>query len=55
MLTNEYFKISTRIENEHDIVLDNVSLIITVPSHFRNKGIKFTFEFINANANREIF
>lgn len=38
MLTNEYFKISTRIENEHDIVLESVCLTITVPPHLRNKG-----------------
>lgn len=39
MLTNEYFKITTRIENDQDIVFENVSLIITVPQHLRNKGI----------------
>lgn len=40
MLTNEYFKITTRIENDQDIVFESVSLIITVPPHLRNKGIK---------------
>lgn len=39
MLTNEYFKITTRIENDQNIVFENVSLIITVPQHLRNKGI----------------
>lgn len=41
MLTNEYFKMTTRVDNDHDIVLEDVSVGITIPAHLRNKGMKY--------------
>lgn len=38
MLTNEYFAVTIRIENPSDMLAENVSLLITVPVHLRNKG-----------------
>ena len=39
MLTNEYFAVTIRIENPSDMLAENVSLLITVPAHLRNKGL----------------
>lgn len=39
MLTNEYFRVTTRIDNENDILVEDVSLSITIPKNLLNKGI----------------
>lgn len=36
MLTNEYFKITTKIRNDFNNVLENVTFSISIPSHLRN-------------------
>lgn len=42
MLVNEYFHIVTSIANSsHSIVLQNVGMSITIPSHLKNKGTVF--------------
>lgn len=41
MLTNEYFGIMIRIENEFDMTLENVNLSLLIPTQFHNKGIFF--------------
>lgn len=39
MLTNEYFGITIQISNDFEMLFENVSLLITVPAHLRNKGL----------------
>lgn len=38
MLTNEYFEVTIRVKNSFDLLAENVSLLITIPVHLRNKG-----------------
>lgn len=37
MLINEYYKITTNLTNNHDGVIDNVSIIISLPTNLLNK------------------
>lgn len=38
MLTNEYFRAESIINNTFDVALQNVGISITVPANFKNKG-----------------
>ena len=39
MLTNEFYKVTTKIFNSSDVCLQNVGACISVPPHFINKGL----------------
>lgn len=41
MLVNEYYKMTTNINNSFDVCLKNVGISITIPPNLRNKGIFF--------------
>lgn len=47
MLTNEYFGITLRIENEFDMNVENVTLIVKVPVHIQNKGLNLNLSHAN--------
>jgi len=38
MLLNEYYKIQLNLSNNHDEVLQNVTVKVSLPASYKNKG-----------------
>lgn len=49
MLLNEYYKIQLNLSNNHDEVLQNVTVKVSLPASYKNKGNLRKTKIISSN------